>query len=464
MNTNTSLLSLAVAWTVLVTAGVHIMARADEPKAPVAGPQPSVRELQQKLQEYTLQPQRKDDRNTYKVLSGELRAVADKDLESLLDSTQNDANFEYGFELCLTEIARRGGDHWETALKNLYAKNQNQLRAAGDFTNGMRVNDVQLPILTALRRVQKKSDPLTILVAGKSYIHCTLSQLPDIAANITNLDAEREPLSVEVGGDYRGSTRHNKWRIEVHDADGRRLPELNEFDMGGFGGFEKLQYAESIPNTLQISSYVMIGEPGKYTLTVMYHPQFGIGNLEQVDGLICCKSATITLVIEPVRIATTKVEQAQAASLIQKLPARGTVKVLGGMYVETMSDFMPKDSPAAQLIQMDWNAVPELIKAVNGNQLNSTQKAWVLGLLFNITGLRNPLDDPTVVGDYDYRYSGRNRRNGTFGGSIQRSFTGGAINERAQSEFAKGWKPWIDRDYVKIEYVDGEKVRFIPLH
>src|SRR6185312_6629896 len=101
---------------------------------------------------------------------------------------------------CLTEMVRRGGKHWEGVLDTRLAQLTAQI--AKDKHGAWRFGARRLAVLTALRRVQGKSDPLTILVEGKSHLECRLGYLPPIAANLTNLDPEKAVVQFEKGGDY----------------------------------------------------------------------------------------------------------------------------------------------------------------------------------------------------------------------------------------------------------------------
>ena len=120
-----------------------------------------------------------------------------------------------------------------------------------------------------------------------------------------------------------------------------------------------------------------------------------------------------------------------------------------------MKDFMPFDSPAAQLIRYEWKAVPELISAVNGHKLNPTQRAWALGVLYSITNQRNPMDGSGVIGAVEFRHSGWVKvgdlpgiGHAAAGESISIPF--GQIDESKQLDFARGWTPWIEKGYIKL--------------
>jgi hypothetical protein len=380
-----------------------------------------------------------------KGLLDELGGLADKDLEEVFDQIGEHSPESPGRDLCLIEMIRRGGAHWEAVLR---VRNDALVAKGGALHN--------VGVLTALRRVQKKEDPLPVLVSGKSEIRFRLGYAPQITANLTNLDPDKSPAGLYNGGDYRAASRHNKWRLQITDSDGQSLTEREEFDMGGFATMEVLEHHESIAVSLPIGAYVQISRPGTYTMTVLFHPEVRIACIGDVEGLICCRSIPIKLIVEPITIETTDAEQARLASLILKLPDKGEVKIVGGVYVpETVGKFLPAESPAAQLKIANWKAVPALIAAVEGEALNPTQRAWALGLLFGITDQNDPMEAPGVIGPFEYQHSGTVSLGGPGGsisvGQMSISRSGDPLDPKAQAEFTKSWKPWIEKGYIVVK-------------
>jgi hypothetical protein len=391
-----------------------------------------------------------EDLDGFNEALGAVRSLSDAELEARLDPAKTRSD-SAEFDFCLTDMIRRGGPHWEQVLKAGLAR-----RRAGQGLHRLGDGESELLILTALRRLQNKTDPVMILVEGKATIRARLGYVPTIVANVTNLDSDRAPVSIMLGGDYRGTPRHNKFRLQVSDSNGNAVRERDYPDMGGLGREETLAYGESIPARLEIEDYVMIDEPGEYSMIVMFHPELRIAQARATDGLLVCKSIPIKLVVEPITIQTTPAEQANVAALIARLPNSGIVRILGGSYGDGVKDFMPFDSPAAQIRRYEWNAVPTLIAAVNDEKLNSSQRAWALGLLFGITDRRNPMNAPGVVGSFEYRHSGWIKTGdlpgiGHAADTESISVPFGEIDVNKQIEFAKGWLPWIEKGYIKVK-------------
>ena len=90
-----------------------------------------------------------------------------------------------------------------------------------DFHSGWwHTGNVEL--LTALRRIQKKADPLKIVVSLPDDLTANITPLPIFDVALVSADVERTPLWIIQGGDYR-SGRESRWRFEVKDAEGITL-------------------------------------------------------------------------------------------------------------------------------------------------------------------------------------------------------------------------------------------------
>ncbi len=391
-------------------------------------------------------PADKDHASRQQLLAA-LSKLSDSELAQALDQVAS--GWPRGAkDLCLTEIIRRKGPYWEKSLTER-------------FVGKSPTTAPQVPVhssdsistLTALRRLQGKSDPLMILVEGKAEIHCSIAEPLEIMANLTNLDSEKTPVQFVTGGDYRGAGRSNRWRLDVTDSDGHLLPEIQTPDMGGFFGGEHLAFGESLPNRIRVGSYVQIDHPGTYTMVALYHPEIEIGCTASDEGLICVRSIPIRITVDPVNIESSDAEQAKCAALIKKLPGKGAIKVVTGGYDPRTPDYFGNDTVEAQLAVMQWTAVPQLIRAANADGLNPTQRAWVLALLYTITDLNNPTQADGVLGPFNSRPNGWTALRLPDGKIItdeSSSGDGKPIDEKLQREFAKLWKPWIEKNYIQI--------------
>lgn len=80
------------------------------------------------------------------------------------------------------------------------------------------------------------------------------------------------PLSIEVGGDYRGATRALRYKVVVVDGAGRRLvdPDTSGFNFGGIGHAPSVAPHQSWCATLSLQRYARIEEPGTYDVYVTH--------------------------------------------------------------------------------------------------------------------------------------------------------------------------------------------------
>lgn len=225
----------------------------------------------------------------------------------------------------LTEVVRRGGKQWERHLCALIDDHKAQCDKWEEYVRRLiegqktqhdkavpEVDDRQPPqfvsdryvaLLTALRRVQNKADPLIVLIAGKLTVDCEVGSLPVMEVLLTNLDVDREPVAIKSGGNYR-SGRLARWRFVVRDASGHELPQKirSELMRGGMSSGDVLEYGESWTARLRMANYVDICTPGQYTVQILYHDEIAIADCENVDGLIVSRSLPLKLTVDPIEV------------------------------------------------------------------------------------------------------------------------------------------------------------------
>src|SRR5207245_4935441 len=100
----------------------------------------------------------------------------------------------------LTEIIRRGDEECEEFLKKEF-----------EATKKQKVDGQNLELLTALRRVQKKPDPVIVEVRISKNLEVTTRSLPRLQVALKNVDEGKTPVIIAFGGEYR-SGRLSGWR------------------------------------------------------------------------------------------------------------------------------------------------------------------------------------------------------------------------------------------------------------
>ncbi|HYT94218.1 MAG TPA: HEAT repeat domain-containing protein, partial [Gemmataceae bacterium] len=92
------------------------------------------------------------------------------------------------------------------------------------------------------------------------------------------------------GGDYRGTGRHEKFRIRVTDAEGKLLrdpkarPDGTVLDLGGKSWVIAVKAGETSRRELVVTDYRTIDKPGDYTVRCAFGIERGGPNLEMLDN------------------------------------------------------------------------------------------------------------------------------------------------------------------------------------
>jgi hypothetical protein len=317
----------------------------------------------------------------------------------------------------------------DEALRDRYWHKEREVRRLED----------NLAIFTALRRVQKKPDPLTIEVTIPNDAAATTRVLPTIGVKITNTDPEQLPVWFKFGGDG-DSGRPARWRLEVLDEKGQRVAPYDwRSRFGGGTYYERpLVGTESWQQTLRVGDYVRIREPGEYAIRVLYHNEVTIADLDDVSGLIISESKPFKLkVVKAPRtvIALKSGDREAAKAAFAALPEKGPVRVVvAPNYGSYYHEFIDPKSPLGRLHELAWLAVPTLLNCLRDNKSSLEHRAWALGLLYAITGEKEL--DPfglesewqNAVINYEYR-----------GGPGDGSSSGGKIDPTMQKKLAARW-------------------------
>lgn len=224
-------------------------------------------------------------------------SLSDTALEAAVRARRKQTPFdnERQLEGLLCEIVRRGGAAWETFLGEELKRPMSQ-RDYG-YEDAFMCGDVQ--VLIALRRTQRKPEPLSISVLAKPRAEGGAAGTI-LQARLTNSDGAREPVRITHGGGYR-SGRLERWRVDVRTAEGDLLPPVKwEYAMGGglcdgrtlaLGDYEEVE--------LPLSHYVAVPEAGSYEVRVSYHDQESIADARDLGNLIYTSSEWTRLEVGP---------------------------------------------------------------------------------------------------------------------------------------------------------------------
>jgi hypothetical protein len=401
----------------------------------------------------------RDDEQTRTETVAKVKSFTDDQLRQSLDKLLSDSHFRYDplYEPCLAEIVRHGGKMWEAflnaKLKTLNNK-QFKLTEDGKFTQSGSLYNFEL--LTALRRIQKRPDPLAVVLNVKGPLEATPLSLPTLKVALRNVDSEKLPLGFTEGGEYR-SGRQARWRIVVRDAKGAELPERCRVSFIGGGMFQEtiLNYGESWETILDLRNFVKIDRPGTYSLEVVYHNTKAIADEPEIIGLLVARSKPIVLVVHPLVIELTAEERKQITEWISELNAKKRLKIVAGTYGKWAHEFVSPATPEGRILGAGVKAIPVLIDSLGDKSLSNRKRGWIFALLFSATGENDPRNADVVAG-YDEQEAGwqlwggrpGEGPSGGLGSSSEGHVFGGGIDRRSQDKLIQAWGDWFKTSVV----------------
>lgn len=115
----------------------------------------------------------------------------------------------------------------------------------------------------------------------------------NIIADFRVENAGKTPFSISVGGDYRGGTRADRFKVSARDAQGNPVPDPNptESNFGGLGGSISVAPGGNWTQTLALLPYLRFETPGEYQITA----QHDLGWKASADHPLPVGRATIQL-------------------------------------------------------------------------------------------------------------------------------------------------------------------------
>jgi hypothetical protein len=117
--------------------------------------------------------------------------------------------------------------------------------------------------------VTKETGPARINLATRKSVHF-LGE--NVLVDFCVVNVSDAPLTIDVGGDYRGSPRSLRFKVEVRDASGAVMPDPDPDPMnfGGLGYAPVIAVHEKWCQSLQLARYARIDAPGTYTITATH--------------------------------------------------------------------------------------------------------------------------------------------------------------------------------------------------
>jgi hypothetical protein len=208
-------------------------------------------------------------------------------------------------------------------------------------------------------------------------------------------------IEIQVGGDYRGGSRSQRFAVEVRDGKGALVPDPDPtaFNMGGLGYTPKLEPGKRWCQSLPLARYARIRAPGTYTITATH--DLGWPAQSAPRG-----KATIKLAMP------TAAQAEQVIAAMEKLPDDPSTSA-GSVSVE-YADFTAL-AHEPYVVPLEARAKQGVVKAIAGLTHIPTATAThaLVGLLghadpaiarASAQGLAMRLPDPALAGQLGARH------------------------------------------------------------
>jgi hypothetical protein len=316
-----------------------------------------------------------------------LERKSDDELEAEYNKTRRFETHVYyrEQETCLTEIARRGGARWEAFLTA-------ELEAARLPPEGGKGGFIpeDLELLTALRRARHQPDPLALEILSEEEISCVFPSPPRVAMQLMNVD--RESFGFTSSRGFRSGRFEGCW-VEAIDATGVRAKPLQSPGMiGGGSSSRRLLPAGKGADRigLELPQYVLLAHPGSYRVRILYSDRNDIAGEDSIGGWILLSSPAFTVRIEPLKVRASREGVQRMREWIAALNPDKKIPLVSGHWHPKLEFQGEAQTPEDHLFRSGWPAVAVMLDALSNMELAPRRRAWVLGMLWNITGLNNP--------------------------------------------------------------------------
>ncbi|MHC4405547.1 MAG: hypothetical protein ACYTG0_38365 [Planctomycetota bacterium] len=357
----------------------------------------------------------------------------------------------------------------------------------------------ELLLLSAIHQLEQRPPPVRIEICGEKSRDVVWTEMPALEIALVNQHPDRETVVWQEGGNYRHGRRESLG-FDVTDDMGRVMPVVVPSMMrGGMIHDVELKVDERWRQRVPLASYCKTLAPGRYRVRAAYAFGSPVGCIQDKWKSFMIMSNPVEFVVQPREITVTKakqksvsehleemelsmpfVKQREQQDLVAKLGrwlqaftgrSEPPLRFIDGKYdPETHKSFIPPESPAGQLLQLGWVAVPSMIDVLGDEQLHSDKRAWILALLYSITGVNDPRSDYMVAWtdapagvllSYEYKsargWSVVHSEESGEPASFSMGFGGGgradsSVNLENQLRFAKRWTKC--RNYLQVRGED----------
>jgi len=325
-------------------------------------------------------------------------------------------------------------------------------REARPSVTGLGHRPANLEILTALRRVQGLPDPLCITVS-KPPLEASFPRLPVYLVRIENVDVEGESVWFTDGGNHHGG-RRARWRMDVTDSNGKSIGIRESWPSGGGGtslsrALEKGECwgrrhpdaePDDVPDPVPLPAehYVELFEPGEYTVRIQYHNEKPIAAELDVSELVLTTSAPLRFQYRPLSVELGPSTRQRIKEMVDQVLREPLILLFDRPYDPTMKFFGEPSSGCEALFRCGWQALPVLVETLDAAGCTAHQRAWMLAMLYNITGLLDPRGYDAALGAW--QASKLRAKTGGFVVRLGAGGDGGGPVRESQEALIKKWR------------------------
>ncbi|MEM7454177.1 MAG: M56 family metallopeptidase [Planctomycetota bacterium] len=375
-----------------------------------------------------------------KEIIEELRTLDDAQLKVRLEGLHSEHGFIYkpDYGPCLCEIVSRANEDWAVFLEEQLTEVSSRTYEVGpDYSLEGRTHNAQL--LTALRRVQGQPDPFEIIVEQLPSQFSPL-EMPKVKVTIRNRDSE--PIGFQQGGDNR-SGRQTRWRISMTDSSGHEAAPIVHYGIGGgISSQRMLEPGESWETELITGHMVDVPHAGHYKLQVQYSNVNTIIQEPSVDGLIVSTSEPALVFVEPLTVVPDEGLDERIRAILGEIDLESLPHLLQGDYGRWAWDFLPPESPYAQIIQIGAPAIPVVASLLEQSE-STAHRAHCIALLYSLTGKKEPHFLPDAIGEYRFLRDSWGMLNSVQVSQQSGRSSGGSFDADAQQQMAEYWQNWV---------------------
>jgi hypothetical protein len=224
--------------------------------------------------------------------------------------------------------------------------------------------------------------------------------LPEISFAIELADGESARPTLKQGVYYR-SGRFECFRVDAAAGEAPVAPHQRFMCFGGVYQRGPLGPDESIAHRIDLADYISPESPGPFRLRLRYHDTSDIADPEiDLERRLTVDSAPFELRWTPLVLARADVLRIDAAARIAALDEQAPVPIALTVWRPGARCVLGSSRPEHDLLQSGWNALPGLLEGLEDCEATPSRRAWLLALLFDLTGAVDPRAHPGSIGSF----------------------------------------------------------------